>query len=662
MVIEFLLLVVMITVYLLVADLVTTFALQKLKLPLWQGNLFLGLFYRVLLFSFLLVTVFALVLSKGQTVFVFTIPLFYALFRSYRQELPTELPVAGASDKWRVWGIVGLVSAITVLISYYFTLKFSIRNDTAHYVKIGEYMAAHGVENPYHYYNVENSVFKGISPYHYFEMWFGGIFFRLNALIGFTVFSNYLFYIYFVLNVFRVLIFVGIFGLLSRYTRFNVFYLLIPVPFFIIDLSAYSNWWIDSYVAESNFFKRPNFIFYYLFMIPVFDAILRGHRAQQVIWSLFFVVASITAVPAIAGSLLLKFAYDWFTQKEQRRAILKSTAWFLGFIVLIMLFYKVFGVGKEAATIEVMTVKEMVAKTLSLWKACVFMFVMLSVKIFLVIGLIYVLLMDRFSISFRFDGAFRQLLLYIGLLCFTGIALFQLVPYLDNMYQFAFIGYCSVMLMLVVVLVIKFSALKPGLKLYGFLLLTLAVLFAGYRRNLFFDQILLADVNWKEDSKTNFLLQHGLSYDYIKGLEAQAPALKAMNGASLIAGEDAVPEFVGLRHSVTFQLGNYLMAYQNNLHLPLLSDPAKLYPDTDTLSKDYYKALNFNRKALFYRTYNDQLPYLDNFHRYLREHHIGYLFASRSVVPEAYVDSSNIATVIKDPNKGHQLIIFRHAE
>ena len=661
MIAEFLVVVCLILGYVFVADTITDFVFRKMKLYVWQENPFLGFFYRVLLFSFFLVSLFAIILSHGKTVFLFSVPLFYVLFRSYRSQAVVASNDIGAIGKGRMWSIIAVVSVLTVLISCYFTLKFSIRNDTAHYVKIGEYMATYGIENPYHYYNVENAVFKGISPYHYFEMWFGGIFFRLNALLGFEMFSNYLLYIYVVLNLFRVLVIVGIFGLLSKYIKFNVLYFLILLPFFIIDMSAYFNWWVDSYVAESNFFKRPNFIFYYLFMVPVFDAILNNNRNQQVIWSLFFVVASITAVPAIAGSLLLKFSYDWYRNKGERKHIFQVTALFLAFIFLILVFYMLFGVAKEAATIEVMTLGQMVAKTLSLWKACVFMFTMLSVKILLFIGLLYVMLMERFSKDFRFDPSFRQLLLYIALLCFTGIALFQLVPYLDNMYQFAFIGYCSVMLMLVVVLIIKFSTMKNRLNMYGFLALTFVLLFVGFKRNLFFDQILLADVNWGMDMRTNFLLQHGLSYEYIKGLEEHAPELKHKNGASLIDGADAVPEFVGLRHSVTFQLGNYLMVYNNAVHLPLLSDKSKLYPDTDTLSKDYYKALNFNQKALFYRTYNDSLSYTDNFKNYLQEHQIGYLVASRSVNPSAYLDTNNVLKVIKDANKGHQLIIFRHA-
>lgn len=662
MIIDLIVLVCLILGYIFIASAIASFIFKKLGLNLWGDNPFLGVFYKVLLFSFALVSIYAIIIAGGKTIFIFTIPLVYALIKNYKSQNILSVNTTFVVSNKVLWLSIAFVSFLTVLLSYYFTLKFSIRNDTAHYVKIGEYMATYGVENPYHFYNNENDIFKGISPYHYFEMWFGGIFYRLNALTGFNMFSNYLLYIYFVFNLFRVLVIIGMFGLVSKYVKFNVFYFIIAIPVLIIDMSAYCNWWIDSYVAENNLFERPNFIFYYLFMIPVFDSILSKDKIQLTIWSAFFIIASITAVPAIAGALLLKFAYDWYKLKEERKVLIRMAGLFLGFLFLIAVFYKIFGVGKEAVTIETMSVKQMVAKTLSLWKACVFMFTMLSVKIMIFIGLLFVLITNTFSKDYTFDATFKQLLLYITILCITGIGLFQLVPYLDNMYQFAFIGYCAVTLLLIVVLIIKFSHIKNKLKMYGFLTLTMIILFIGFKRNLFYDHILLSDVNWNVDLKTNFLMQHGLSYKYIKDLEENAPTIKGENGASLIDGNDAVPEFIGLRHSVTFQLGNYLMVYNNNIHLPLLSDKSKLYPDTDTLSKDYYKALNFNKKALFYRTYNDSVSYAANFKKYIKDHNITYIFASRSVIPGQYLDTTTILKTLKDMNKGHQLIILKSAK
>lgn len=659
MLFETLIIVSFIVLYLFISNLVMNKLCGVLKIDNSYGNNFLSIFFNSLLFSLALVCVFAIVLAKGKTVFIFLIPLFYFLYKSKKSEAQPLVQNNNTLGVLKTWGVVTIVSLITIICSYYFTLKFSIRNDTAHYVKIGEYLAAFGIENPYHYYNAENPIFKGLSPYHYFEMWFGGFFFRLNESTGITIFSNYFFYIYVVFNLFRVMAIVGIFGLASNYVKFNYFFYLVSLPILLIDISAFANWGVEAYVAESNFFERPNFIFYYLFLIPVIYFLLTKDRHQQVLWSAFFVVASITAVPAIGGALLLKLAHDWYLQKEERRRIIFLMIAFMVFVVSILVFYQLFGVGKEASTIENMTLKEMIAKTLSLWKACVFMFVMLSAKIGLFILLIFALILPRFSKGAIFDKSFNKVLIYISLLCFTGIALFQLVPYIDNMYQFAFIGYCSVVLVLIVVLIIKVSQLQNVKKII-FMTITLALVFIGFKRNLFYDHILLSSINWNVTLQTNFLLQNGLSYSYIKALESEAPVIDGKNGASLIDDKDVMTDFLGLRHSVTYQLGNYIMVYNNKIHLPLLSDRTNLYPDTNRLSKDYYKAKKFNEKALFYRTYDDSLSYRENLMEYLEEQNINYIFASKGVDHTKYLDSSSVLKVIKDLNKGHQLIILNN--
>lgn len=657
MLLETIIIVSLILIYIFVSDSLLNFVWKWLKIDKLSNNNFLRIFYNTLLFSLFVVTVVSIIITKGKTIFVFLIPVFYFLLKNIRKQEVQPTNENSLSDK-KSWLIILFISFIAVVCSYYFILKVSIRNDVAHYVKISEYLIGYGIENPYHYYNAENPVFKGISPYHYFEMWFGGIFFKLNSLFGSHLFSNYLLYIYVCLNFFRVLVIIGIFGLISKYTKFSVIYFFIVIPILIIDISAFCNWGLEAYVPESNFFERPNFIFYYLFSIPVFDSILNNNRGGQIIWSSIFIISSITAVPAIAGALLLKLSYDFIKKKNQRKDIFLVIGAFLLLIFLIAFFYKLFGVTSAAVTIESLTFKEMLNKTLSIWKACVYMFTLLSVKIGILIALVCFLISKRFSKEFKFEQTFKSLLIYISLLCFTGIALFQLVPYLDNMYQFAFIGYCAVVLALILILTIKLSNTSINKKFVGFALFFILI-FMGFKRNMYFDHILFTTINWNLHLDENFLMENGLSYKYINELKDVSTQLRGKNGASLIDEKDAIIDFLGLRHSVTYQLGNYLMVFNNNVHLPLLSDPHKLYPDVDTLSKDYYKAINFNKKTLFYRNYKMNLSYKENLSNYIRANDINFMFASKSANPNYYFESQNILKIIKDSNKGHQLILFK---
>lgn len=661
MLIETIILVLGILAFIVVSNFLMNGLLKILKLNTLGENNFLSIFYNSLLFSLILVTIVSVISTSGKTIFVFNLPLLFLFFLKKEKGVLYNIQQSNQSTRINVIAPIIIFTVFAVIISFYFSIKFSMRNDVAYYTKISECLIPQGIENLFHYYNYENNLFKGVSPYHYFEMWFSAIIFKINHLLGIKLFSNYLLYIYFISNLFRTLVLIGIFGLISKYSKITIFSFLIVLPILVIDISAYCNWGNDSFVAESNFFERPNFMFYYLFLIPIFHSLLNKNIVIFSIWSLIFVLTTITALPTITISLLFFMAIIWFKDKGQRKLIIKLTVTFFLFLFVIVLFYKLFGVSRSALPIESMTIVELLLKSLSIWKACVFMFVILLIKMIPFLILIFCLISNKFSKNFKFENTFKSLVFYVFLLCITGIGVFQLVPYLDNMYQFAFVSYCSVLLLLMIVLAIKINYLS-GLLKYVMLVSILIITLFGFNRNLLFDHIIYTDVNLENNLKSNFLSQHGLSRVYINELESNSGNLEFKNGASIIDSEDAVFEFIGLRHSSTYQLGNYFMVFNNNINLPLLSNPEKLYPDSDTLSKDYYKAKNFNSKTLFFREYNYNISYFENLNTYILKKNIQYIFASKSFNAHTSLDSTLILKVIKDSLKGHQLIILKNAK
>lgn len=657
---ETLVLVSLMLIYFVVSHFSMEYACKLLKVNRSNENLFFKLFYNSLAFAILIVTLCAIISTKGKTIFILILPIAFIAYRCYsKKQSPVIIDNSGGIRKRLFFIIIPVITIATVVLSYYFALKFSMRNDVAHYSKTAECLINQGIENPYHHYNNENSILKGNLPYHYFEMWFGSAFFKLNNILSISLFSNYIFYIFFVFNLFRVIAIIGIFGLINKYIKFNFIYFVVVFLILIIDISAYCNWWNDAYVAESNFFERPNFIFYYLFFIPIFSSILNNDRVKLALWSCVFIIATITALPSVSGAMVLILIWSWYKIKSERPSNLKILLSYLAFILVIAVFYKIFGASKEAVHVESMSIKQMITKTLSLWKACVFMFTMLSVKIAVFCILIFALLWGRLSKSYTFNTLFKQLLFYCALLCLTGIGVFQLIPYLDNMYQFAFVGYCAVVLMLIIVLTIKLSVL-PVIKKSVFVIIFLLAIVFGIKRNLFFDHILLADVNWGTNLKTNFMLQSDFSPKYIKALDENARLLENRNGASVIDEHDVLSDFAGLRHSATYQLGNYFAVFNNNVNLPLVSNPDGLYPDEDKSdkNKDFTKAFTFNTKTRFYKLYDKTKTYKENLSLYLKQNKIKYVFASKSVNPVLYFDTLSIINVIKDSNKGHQLIIL----
>ena len=164
------------------------------------------------------------------------------------------------------------------------------------------------------------------------------------------------------------------------------------------------------------------------------------------------------------------------------------------------------------------------------------------------------------------------------------------------------------------------------------------------------------------DSLANFLLQNNFSLSFIENIQYCAPFFYSANGVSIIDSADVMSQFMGLRHSATYQLGNFLMVLSNYIHLPLVSDPSTLYPDTNKSSKDFYKAKNFNSKTSFYRYYNNNISYKQNLLKYIECNNVNYVVASSHFKTFYYFDTVKVKRIIKDKNTGYQLILFKNAK
>ena len=655
---QLLLLTCLIVGYIFLTDLFMKGIKKASKLPN-NTNPYMNVFNNVLLFTLSLVTITAIVCTKGKSIYVLVLPLLVIYFIYNKKKVRvTEINVK-KNPGILFWLNIILITLITVLLSFFVVLKFSMRNDVSHYVKISQFLINEGIENPFHYYNNDNSIFKGNAPYHYFEMWFGGLCFKISNFLGIKSLSNYIIYIYFVFNLFRVLAVIGIFGLITKFVKFGFILYLIVFLFLIIDISAFCNWGNDAYVAESNFFERPNFIFYYTFLVPIFHSVLNTNKESLIFWSSVFCISTVTVIPALASTIYIVILYYYIKEKSGTKKNIILIGLFSLLLLLYGLFYSLFGASKDASLVESMSLDQLIYKTLSIWKACLFMFSMLFFKIIIIIALS--ILVIKKQICDNNYKPFKKLYLFICLICLFGIGIFQLVPYLDNMYQFSFLGYCAVLMLLILVVSIKMLYLK-GFKLYiGFALFFVLILY-GFKRNIYFDHILIAKPKWNFNIQKNFLLQNNFSLSFIENIQYCAPFFYSANGVSIIDSADVKSQFMGLRHSATYQLGNFLMVLSNNIHLPLVSDPNTLYPDTNKSNKDFYKANNFNSKTSFYRYYNNNISYKQNLLKYIEFNNVNYVVASSHFKTFYYFDTVKVKRIIKDKNTGYQLILFKNAK
>ena len=86
--------------------------------------------------------------------------------------------------------------------------------------------------------------------------------------------------------------------------------------FLIIDISAFCNWGNDAYVAESNLFERPNFIFYYTFLVPIFHSVLNTNKESLIFWSSVFCISTVTVIPALASTIYIVIFYYSLKEKS----------------------------------------------------------------------------------------------------------------------------------------------------------------------------------------------------------------------------------------------------------------------------------------------------------------------------------------------------------
>lgn len=659
MILETFLIIFYIMCYLFISNTIMKLLLKWLRIDSGSNNPFLRIFYNNLIFSIIVVVLIATIATKGKSIFILGIPTLFILFRISKrkghQALTGETP---SVKQGIVWLSLLLITVFTVITSYYLALRFSLRNDVVHYTKVAEYLVGQGIENAFHYYNQENKILNGCNPYHYFEMWFGGTIFQVVRLMNPTKMSDYMLFMYMVFNLFRIIAVIGIFGLLNKFIKFNIYYFAAIFALLLVDISAFCEWWNDSFIAESNPFTRPNFIFYYLLLVPIIDSLFNQERDKFVLWSALFIICSITALPAVGGCAILVLVYDFFFQKETRKQTIKTAFLFFGFLLCIPVFYKLFGMAREVMPVENYSIGTLISMTLHIWKACVFMFVMLFLKISLIITFSYLLSRTKWVKSLNISAQLTEILAYTFLLNLVGIALFQMVPYLDNMYQFAFIGYCLAFLVVTLVIVLTISKTTGIARIATLAVFILLYTFVHYKNNMS-GKIEFKKVNWQVPLAQNFLQQQDMDPSFIEALQKKAGELEKRNGASIMDSADVMTEFSGLRHSGTYQLGNYMMAFNNKVNLPLISDPETLYPDTDKTSKAYYKAFKFNNLTKFYMEYKKSIPYKENLLHYISTNNITYLFASKNFNARRYMDSSRINEIIVEKSKGHQLIILK---
>lgn len=420
-------------------------------------NHFLGMVVIILLYS--------IVVTFGKTIGVVMLLPLLAMFlanRGKRSEINLKKYISIPHLL-----IFGCVFILVSILSHFYNYSISINNDMLFYANIGKNIGFNGGENVYHYYNaiIPEECSNGTYPYHYFEFWFLSMLRTLFTEFAAIIVLKYLVYVYF-----KTYAVMGIVAVLRELNVKAKGIFVYPLVIFasLIPLDDFLNIFNAGWSYHFSIWTRPNFLTYIFVLIPFVLLIMKRQMYVGFLFLLF-----LPSISTVTAPVVFVFLSITVLALKVFKLINKSEFWKLAIFVFltamgIMLFYKILGVEIKSLTLTKDYIVEQYKIT---WKAMLFLTVVMVLTITALI-LPFSFLLKKMGDNKNF---FQFLLLSSLALTVIGIVIFQLGNFIDNFYQFPYLGYSFVYLLIVLLLCwasfsgIRFSYFSIGIIVIGFI-------------------------------------------------------------------------------------------------------------------------------------------------------------------------------------------------
>jgi hypothetical protein len=535
-------------------------------------------FFRLFFGSIALVSLYASIVSKGRTVLILSFLVFVFLRIVNPAKNDSSKKYLKTSLKEGVLLVIPfLLFLVLVFLQLLYTASDHLEPDILFYAKIAEFISLTG-ENKFHGFYDSNNDFRGMVPYHYFEMWFVNLF---NAISNYT---SIILLKYFAYPFFKA---IAAFGMISLVLSKASFYRTLLVSILIvfglfIPIEPLLNITNAGWFGYGNIWLRPNLIFYILFTIPAFYYVLKRQYRYALVVSLFVPIVSITTAPSFF--LVYGFFSIWLIWKSRNNNFLSILL--IGIInaSLIIVFYV--AAGSPLRLFEHPSWSVMISEQILILEAIIGTVFYLSLQVLFVsvilgLGII------------KFKAQFRPLIAIAALTSLFGIILFQLFPLIDNTYQFPYFGYA--LLNLILVLTVVHIILNA--RVFWSLLILVASSIMSFQYiefNKDYRSLISAD------SIADFrLLQLGYSSSALASVDTLL--FDHASIAFTLDENELRTSFNGKRrHFLTMQLGSELSYKFNKLKFyPVVpSEILYNYPPDDP---NYTKPIGFNQHLAYYR-------------------------------------------------------------
>lgn len=281
-------------------------------------DFFAKLFFSMLTGVILIVFLISLVATKGKTISIAFIPLFIALYREYRKSgIQPGPPKYFFHLKLNPFKCI-LVLAGNLIVFLFFFLIF-YRNDTAHFIvptsgipfygAVAYHMLHTGQENYFHVLNTYSPDYRGVMPYHYFELWFDAawasllhinfsqcLFFLICPFFAYCYYLSIGSILYLLVGKYAakyfIFPFVGLFSAGICFSFYN------QIPFL-------HNMPMIALMLHPLFFEETKASILACFFSAFFILYLSGHSRISFILLFFLPVCSITVMPSVFGGFIL---------------------------------------------------------------------------------------------------------------------------------------------------------------------------------------------------------------------------------------------------------------------------------------------------------------------------------------------------------------------
>ncbi len=440
-----------------------------------EENDYTGIFYRMLCGILVLVLLYSVYKTSFKTVYVLLLPAAFFYIRIKKPGL--RLSLSAKNVPWKRLAELFLLCGMFCLLYNFLPESEYKQKDSFFYLKIAESLNRTGQENLHQYYNLLDTRYHGVEPYHYLELWLGALLLNVTEKLlpniqSFRIVMYTLLSVTFITGLFhlyRVVTGAGP-GIAGKLVCFSFI-------FFMPDLYPYFPAVVNRYLVfnfENNFLERPNERVVYLFLLPVITGLFR----QKFDRPFLFFLLCLCLVHPLVYMVLVPVALSCFilycvSGAFRRGMVLPQGGLAVFFLVLALcpVFYFLFSPKGVAVPYHTN-----IQAALLFYKRS-YKYVALTIAT----SLLYAgLLCSLAWLMFRFFGAIayrsflkenKPFVLFAIIVTGCSIVMARAFDFMENAYQLAYTGYimASVFIFCLLVLLSRRGLLLTGLVLFLFL-------------------------------------------------------------------------------------------------------------------------------------------------------------------------------------------------